>query len=64
MFDKEWYQNHPPFANPFPDIHLSAHFASDTITYEEPGSSIPKYWTADKDKYSQYILYIQQTDNH
>jgi hypothetical protein len=43
MFDKEWYQNHPPFANPFPDIHLSAHFASDTITYEEPGSSIPKY---------------------
>ena len=34
--DNNWYQNCNPYSNSFPDTHIIAHFAADTITYEEP----------------------------
>ena len=34
--DTDWYQNSNPHTGPFPDTHVIAHFAADTITYEEP----------------------------
>ena len=34
--DIDWYQNYNPYTGPFPDTHIIAHFAADTITYEEP----------------------------
>jgi hypothetical protein len=34
--DTNWYQNSDPHSNPYPDTHIIAHFAADTITYEEP----------------------------
>jgi hypothetical protein len=33
--DTEWYKNSNPHTCPFPDTHVIAHFAADTITYEE-----------------------------
>jgi hypothetical protein len=34
--DINWYQNYSPHSGPFPDTHTIAHFAADTITYDEP----------------------------
>jgi hypothetical protein len=34
--DTDWYQNSNPHTGPFLDTHVIAHFAADTITYEEP----------------------------
>ena len=34
--DINWYQNLNPHTGPFPDTHIIAHFAANTITYEEP----------------------------
>jgi hypothetical protein len=34
--DIDWYQNSNPHTSPFPDTHVIAHFAADTITCEEP----------------------------
>ena len=34
--DTDWYQNSTPHQGPFQDTHVIAHFAADTIIYEEP----------------------------
>ena len=34
--DTNWYQNSNPHSGPYPDTHIIAHFAADTITYAEP----------------------------
>ena len=34
--DTDWYKNPNPHIGPFLDTHVIAHFAADTITYEEP----------------------------
>ena len=34
--DTDWYKNANPHTCPFLDTHVIAHFAADTITYEEP----------------------------
>ena len=34
--DTDWYINFNPYIGPFQDTHVIAHFAADTITYEEP----------------------------
>ena len=34
--DTNWYQNPNPYFGPFPDTHVIAQFAADTITYEKP----------------------------
>ena len=34
--DVNWYQNYSPYTGPFPDTHVLAHFAADTITYNVP----------------------------
>ena len=34
--DIDWYQNPNPHAGPFLDTHVIAHFAADTLTYDEP----------------------------
>jgi hypothetical protein len=55
IIDKQWYRNHTPLINPFPDIHLLAQFALDTVTYEEP--TIPPFqnigpWGMDRIKHT------------
>ena len=37
--DINLYQNYSPHNGPFPDTHTIAHFAADTITYDEPTNS-------------------------
>ena len=34
--DINWYENYSPNIGPFPDTHTIAHFAADTINYDEP----------------------------
>ena len=34
--DTDWYHNFHPYTGPVFDSHIIAHFAADTITYEEP----------------------------
>ena len=34
--DIDWYINFNPYIGPFQDTHVIAHFAANTITYEEP----------------------------
>jgi hypothetical protein len=34
--DINWYQNYSPHTGLFPDTHTIAHFAADTIIYDEP----------------------------
>ena len=34
-----WYQNYSPHTGPFPDTHILAYFAADTITYNVPTNS-------------------------
>ena len=36
--DKDWYHNKTPYEGPFPDTHVIAHFAADTITYDKPNT--------------------------
>ena len=36
--DTNWYQNLTPHNGPFPDTHVIAHFATDTITYDIPST--------------------------
>ena len=33
--DTNWYQNFNPYIGPFPDTHIIAHFAANTVTYVE-----------------------------
>jgi len=60
--DINWYQNYSPHSGPFPDTHIIAHFAADTITYDEP----TKYQDLNKTRTEPLAIHILCThhQNH
>ena len=61
--DIGWYQNFNPHFDPFPNTHIIAHFAADTITYEEP-TIPPELSTPRKELSTLKILCIHHQNNN
>jgi hypothetical protein len=61
--DTDWYHNFNPYIGPFPDTHIIAHFAADTITYEEP-TIPPELNITRKELSTLRIFCIHHQNNH
>src|SRR5665213_608406 len=61
--DTNWYQNSNPHIGPFPDTHVIAHFAADTIMYEEP-TIPPELNTTRKEPSTIQILCVHHQNNN
>jgi hypothetical protein len=54
--DIDWYHNFNPYTGPFLDTHIIAHFAADTITYEEPTMDVKL--CANENMYSKDLICV------
>jgi hypothetical protein len=61
--DIDWYHNSNPYTGPFLDTHIIAHFAADTIIYEEP-TIPPELNITRKELSTLQILCIHHQNNH
>ena len=61
--DTDWYHNFDPYTGPFPDTHIIAHFAANTVIYEEP-TIPPELNTIRKEVSTLRILCIHHQNNH
>ena len=59
----DWYHNFNPYTGPFVDTHIIAHFAADTIIYEEP-TIPPELNNTRKELSTLRIFCIHHQNNH
>jgi hypothetical protein len=61
--DADWYKNPNPHIGPFLDTHVIAHFAADTIAYEEP-TIPPEFNITRKESSTLQIFCIHHQNNN